>query len=80
MSTEHMFYKNIMRIICHARSLDHTFQMFRQSDILKMDYLIDINTCIFLHKVFQEVEPMTSQNMFSLSSSKKCKNNVHVMF
>ena len=56
-----------MRIICHARSLDHTSQMFRQSDILKMYDLIDINTCIFLYKDFHKVVPMTSQNMFSLS-------------
>ena len=69
-----------MRIVCHARSLDHTFQMFHGLDILKICDLIDFNTCIFMYKVFHKLVPLTLQNKFSMSSSKKYKNNLYVMF
>ena len=64
-----------MRIVCHARSLDHTSKMFCQLDILKKYDLIDFNTCIFIYKVFHKLVPLTLQNKFSMSSSKKYKNN-----
>ena len=38
--------KKVMRIVCHARSLDHTSKIFCQLDILKIYELIDFNTCI----------------------------------
>ena len=69
-----------MRIVCHARSLDHTSKMFCQLDILKIDDLIDLNTCIFMCKVLHKLSPLTFQNKFSMSSSKKYKNNFYVMF
>ena len=72
--------KKVMRIVCHARSLDHTSKMFCQLDILKIYDLIDFNTCIFMYKVFHKLVPLTLQNKFSMSSSKKYKNNFYVMF
>ena len=56
-----------MRIVCHARSLDHTSKMFCQLDILKIYDLIDFNTCIFMYKVFHKLVPLTLQNKFSMS-------------
>ena len=72
--------KKVMRIVCHASSLDHTSKMFCQLDILKIYDLIDFNTCIFLYKVFHKLVPLTLQDKFSMSSSKKYKNNFYVMF
>ena len=72
--------KKVMRIVCHARSLDHTSKMFCQLDILKIYDLIDFNTCIFMYKVFHKLVPLTLQNKFSMSSSKKYQNNFYVMF
>ena len=46
--------KKVIRIVCHARSLDHTSQMFRQLDILKTYDLIEFNTCSFMRKVFHK--------------------------
>ena len=37
--------KKIMRIVCHARSLDHTSKMFSQLDILKAYDLIHVFLC-----------------------------------
>ena len=54
--------KKVMRIVCHARSLDHTSKMFCQLDILKIYDLIDFNTCIFMYKVFHKLVPLTLQN------------------
>ena len=62
-----------MRIVCHARSLDHTSKMFCQLDILNLYDLIDFNTCIFMHKVFHKLVPLTLQSMFSMSSGKNTK-------
>ena len=71
-----------MRIVCPARLLDHTSQMFCQLDILRIYDLIDFNTCIFMYKVFHKLVPLILQDKFSMSSSKKylekfcyvCKN------
>ena len=48
-STHYLFYKKVIRIVCHARSLDHTSQMFHRLDILKTHDLIDYNTCILIN-------------------------------
>ena len=69
-----------MQIVCHARSLDHTSQMFCQLYILMIYDLIDFNTCIFMCKVFHKLGPLTLQSKFSMSSSKKYKDNFYVMF
>ena len=69
-----------MQIVCHARSLDHTSKMFCQLDILNIYDLIDINTCISMYKVFHKLVPLTLQNKFSMSSSKKYRNNFFAMF
>ena len=66
-------------IVCHARSLDLTSQMFCQFDMLKIYDLIDFDTCIFMYKVFHKLVPLTLLNKFSMSSSKKYKNNFYVM-
>ena len=39
----------VIQIVCHARSLDHTTQIFRQIDILKTYDIIYFNTCIFMY-------------------------------
>ena len=62
-----------MRIVCHARSLDHTSKMFSQLDRLKTYDLIDFNTCIFMYKVFQKLVPFTLQNKFTMSSRKNTR-------
>ena len=49
-SNQYFFYKKVIRIVCHAWSLDHTSQMCCQLDILKIYDLIDFNTCIFIYK------------------------------
>ena len=54
--------------------------MFCQLDILKIYDLIDFNTCNFMYKVFRKLVPLTLQNKFSMSSSKKYQNNFYVMF
>ena len=81
--------KKVMRIVCHARSLDHTSKIFCQLDILKIYDLIDFNTCIFMYKVFHKLVPLTLQNKFSMSSTKKyqkqflyylCKNKKKAIF
>ena len=61
-------------------SLDHTSKMFSQLDILKIYDLIDFSTCIFMYEVFHKLVPLTLQSKFSMSSSKKYKNNFDVMF
>ena len=43
-----------MQIVCDARSLDHTSQMFSELDILKIYDLIDFNTYIYMYKVFHK--------------------------
>ena len=60
--------------------LDHTCKMFCQLDTLKIYDLIDFSTCIFIYKVLHKFVPLTLQNKFSMSSSKKYKNNFYVMF
>ena len=69
-----------MRIVRHARSLDHTSKMFCQLGILKIYDLIDFNTCILMNKVFHKLVPLTLQNKFSMSSSKKYPKNFWVIF
>ena len=54
--------------------------MFCQLNILKIYDLIDFNTCISTYKVFHKLVPLILQNKFSMSSSKKNKNNFYVMF
>ena len=46
-----------------------------QLDILKIYDLIDFNKCIFMYKVISKLVPLTLQNKFLMSSSKKYKNN-----
>ena len=72
--------RKVMRIVCHARSLDHTSKMFCQLDSLKIYDIIDFNTFICMYKVFHKLVPLTLQNNFSMSLSKKYKNNFYVMF
>ena len=72
--------RKVIQIVCHARSLDHTSKMFCQLHILKIYDLIDLSTCNFMYKVFHKLVPLTLQNKFSMSSSKKYKNNFYVMF
>ena len=72
-------HKKVMPIVRHARPLDHTSKTFCQLHILKIYDLIDFNTCIFMYKVFHKLVPLTLQNKFSMSSSKKYKNNIYVM-
>ena len=71
--------KRVIQIVCHARSLDHTSQMFCQLDILKIYDLIDFNTCMSVYKVVYRLVPLTLQNKFPMSSSKKSKNNFYVV-
>ena len=52
-----------MRIVCHVRSLDHTSQMFRQLDILKILDLFHFNTYILMYKVLNKVVSYTFRGM-----------------
>ena len=70
--------KKVMRIVCHARSLEHTSKMFLRLDILRINGLLDINTCIFMCDV--QIVLLALQNKSSMSSSKKHRNNFLVMF
>ena len=54
--------------------------MFCELYICKIDDLIDFNTCIFMYKVFYKLVSLTLQSKFSMSSSKKYKDNFYVMF
>ena len=71
--TQYLFYKKVIQIVCHARSLDLTSQIFCPLYIFKIYDLIDFNACMY--KVFHKLVPSTLQNKFSMSSSKKYTNN-----
>ena len=49
-------HKKVIHIVCHARSLGHTYQLFYRLDILKRNDLIDFNTYIFMQR-FSQISP-----------------------
>ena len=70
-STQYLFYKKAIQIVCHTASLDHTSQMFCQLDILK---IYDLINYMYLYvQSFFKLVPLTLQNKFSMSSRKNIK-------
>lgn len=56
--------KRIVRIICRAKFLEHTDELFRNLKVMKLSQLIDLNTSVFMFKAFHEQLPQNLQNYF----------------
>ena len=44
--------KKAIRIVCHAKYLDHTSSLFHKLRLLKSPDIVHFNTCIFMYKHF----------------------------
>ena len=71
--------KKAIRIVCHAKYLDHTSRLFHKLKLLKSSDIVHFNTCIFMYKAFHNLLPPSMQSYFSRSFSKKYFN-FHVHF
>ena len=72
--------KKAIRIVCHAKYLDHTSSLFHKLRLLKSPDIVHFNTCIFMYKAFHNLLPPSIQIYFSRSFSKKYYFNFHVHF
>ena len=73
-------YKKVIRIVCHAKYLDHTSSLFHKLRLLKSPDTVHFNTCIFMYKAFHNLLPPSIQIYFSRSFSKKYYFNFYVHF
>ena len=72
--------KKAIRIVCHAKYLDHTSRLFHKLKLLKSSDVVHFDTCIFMYKAFHNLLPPSMQSYFSRSFSKKYYFNFHVHF
>ena len=72
--------KKAIRIVCHAKYLDHTSSLFHKLRLLKSPDIIHFNTCIPMYKAFHNLLPPSIQIYFSRSFSKKYYLNFYVHF
>ena len=63
--------KKAIRIVCHAKYLDHTSRLFHKLRLLKSLDIVHFNTCIFMYKAFHNLLPPSIQIYFSRSLIKK---------
>ena len=72
--------KKDIRIVCHAKYLDHTSSLFHKLRLLKSPDIVHFNTCIFMYKAFHNLLHPSIQIYFSRCLSKKYYFNFYVHF
>ena len=63
--------KKVIRIVCHAKYLDHTCRLLNKLRLVRAPDIVHFNTCIYVYKAFHTFLPSSTQIYFSRSFGKK---------
>ena len=72
--------REAIRIVCHAKYLNHTSRLFIKLRRLRVPDIVHSNTCIFMYAAFHNRLPPSIQIYFSRSICKKYYFNFYVHF
>ena len=61
-----LLQKKVVHLICRAKRLDHTYCLFSELRILKVQDILEIRTALIMYKTNNNLLPVNIQKLFTL--------------